>query len=98
MQFPPHSTCTTEHETWQLLLLQTWPEGQTSPGVPGLLPTKQSPEAPQYPRSLVGLTQMPPQLTCEPGQDTAHTPLLQTWPAAQTVPSLAPVQSPEAPQ
>jgi hypothetical protein len=44
------------------------------------------------------LTQVPPQLICEPGHEIAHVPAPQTCPAGQALPSLAPVQVPEAPQ
>jgi hypothetical protein len=94
MQLPPHSTRLEGQESWQV------PSEHTSPAaheVPSLAPV-QSPEAPQYPRSVCGLTHVPLQLICEPGQDTAQVPAPQTWPAGQTLPSFAPVQSPEAPQ
>jgi hypothetical protein len=58
----------------------------------------QSPVAPQYARSVCAFTQVPPQLTWVPGQETAQLPLLQTCPATQALPSFAPWQSPEAPQ
>jgi hypothetical protein len=32
--------------------------------------------------------QVPPQLICEPGQDTPHVPPMQTLPAVQTTPPL----------
>jgi hypothetical protein len=83
--------------TAQLPLLHTCPATQT---LPSFAPW-QSPKAPQYPRSVCGLIQVPPQLICEPGQDTPHVPPLQTLPAGQTAPPLptSPVPQPAvAPQ
>jgi hypothetical protein len=57
--------------------------------------------APQWIGSVVGSTQTPLQLTCEPGHDTEQVPALQTWPLAQLIPvmPLPPLPQPSvAPQ
>jgi hypothetical protein len=92
-QVPPQLTCEPGHETEQVPLLQTLPLAQTVPAVP--LPLPQPAVAPQWVRSVAGSTQVPPQLTCEPGHDTEHEPLLQTLPLGQVVPA---VPTPPTPQ
>jgi len=57
--------------------------------VPALPPVVPQPGlAPQWPRSVIGSTHVPPQLICEPGHDTPQLPLLQTVPPVQCAPAL----------
>ena len=66
--------------------------------VPSSAPV-QVPEAPQKVRSVSGSTQVPPQERRPAWQDSSQVPApLQMKPAAQVVPSSAPVQVPAAPQ
>jgi hypothetical protein len=94
------------HETWPPGQPQV-PEEQTAPAptvlaqlAPLLLPTPtlvQLPDAPQKLASLAGFTQLPPQLTCPDGHDTAHALLTQTCPVMlQSVPEepMPPVPQP----
>jgi hypothetical protein len=94
MQVPPQLICEPGHETWHVPALQTWP---ATHAVPSLAPA-QSVVAPQYPRSVCGSMQVPPQLIWPPGQDTWQVPPLQTWPEMHAAPALPPAQSPDAPQ
>jgi hypothetical protein len=94
MHVPLQLTCPTGHEVEHEPVLHTSPAGQL---VPSLAPW-QLPVAPQKSRSEAGWMQLPPQLICVPPQDTWQSPAEQTSPAGQTFPSLAPVQSPDAPQ
>ena len=101
-QVPPQSRRPDWQVRAQAPLLQTWPAEQT---VPSLLPPPtlvQSPVAPQWPLSVSGSTQTPPQLTLPVGQEVAQAPPVQMLPAGQTAPSLLPPptleQSPVAPQ
>lgn len=56
------------------------------------------PHMPQLFRSVAKVVQVPPQSTVPVAQELEHAPALQTWPARQTEPSLAPAQSALAPQ
>jgi hypothetical protein len=94
MHAPLQLTCPTAQEVEHAPALHTSPDAQIAPS---LMPM-QSPLAPQKSRLLAGWMQVPPQLICVPPQDTWQSPAEQTWPAGQMFPSLAPVQSPEAPQ
>jgi len=58
----------------------------------------QSPEAPQKPLSVLGLTQVPLQLTSPCWQLKRHAPSEQIWPAGHAEPEFAFWQSPVAPQ
>ena len=90
---PPHSTWPARHEGAQAPPVQTSPSGQTVPA----FGAAQSARAPQWLRSVSGLTQAPPQLTCPVGQLTEHPPEAQTWPTGQTLPAVTPAQSALAP-
>jgi hypothetical protein len=74
--------------------VQTSPAAQT---VPELL-AWQSAVAPQWLRSVEGMTQMPAQFTCPVGHETLQVPLLQTSPALQTAPACPLPHAPLAPQ
>jgi hypothetical protein len=70
---------------------------QSAPVVPPPVPHK--PVAPQCVSSVAGSMQTPPQLTCVPGQVTAHEEPTQTLPVdAQLVPAVPPLHAPVAPQ
>jgi hypothetical protein len=82
---------------------QIVPAPQVLPAVPGAgLTVSQSPEAPQYVGSVVGLMQMLPHFTWLLGHETMQLPPTQTWPPPQVAPELLPgvplTQVPVAPQ
>jgi len=56
------------------------------------------PLAPQFELLVIGLVQVPSQLTSVPGQVRPHLPALQTNPAAHAVPAFGATQLPLAPQ
>jgi hypothetical protein len=76
-QTPLQLTWVPGHETSHAPVLQTCPFAHAVP----LLPVPFEPQpavAPQCMASLVGSTQLPPQLICVPGHDTEHAPALHT--------------------
>ena len=83
-----------EDGDWHVPALQNWPEAQTVPAAAPL----QVPLAPQWAGLVWGSTQVPPQFTRPAWQETWQVPALQTCPAPQTVPALAPLHVPLAPQ
>jgi hypothetical protein len=89
-QTPLQFTCVPGHDTEHVPALQTCPAAQLTPPLP-LPPLPQPSVAPQWMGSVVGSTQTPPQLICEPGHDTEHAPALQTCPAAHAVPTDPPL-------
>jgi hypothetical protein len=84
---PAQFTCPPGHDTEHVPPLQTSP---TAHVIPAFAP-RQSALAPQNFRSVTGSTQVPPQLSCVPGQDTAHVPALQTCPLAHAAPAAPPL-------
>jgi hypothetical protein len=81
---PPQLISLPGHETEQLPLLQTSPDGHCVPGLPAS-PAPHAPVAPQYWSSLDGSMHKPLQLTSVPGHATEHLPPLHALPVAQTV-------------
>jgi hypothetical protein len=99
MQFPLQLISVPGHETWQVPVLHTWPEAHTAPEVPRV-PSHPA-VAPQYERSVCGLTHVPAQLTRPAWQLSEQAPLAQTYPAGHIIPvppSPEMPQSPLAPQ
>jgi hypothetical protein len=93
-QIPPQFTCEPGHDTAHVPALHTWPLEQLVPAAPA--PAAPQPGvAPQWIGSVVGSTHTPLQFTCEPGHDTEHAPVLQTWPLAHVLPA---APTPAAPQ
>jgi hypothetical protein len=102
MQMPPQFTRPVGQDTAHVPPLHTRPSVQA---FPVLLPAPtlvQSPAAPQWPLSVFGLTQTPPQFTLPVGHETAQAPATQRLPVAQAAPPLLPapesLQLPAAPQ
>jgi len=87
MQVPPQLISVPGHDTAHAPLAQTLPCAQTAPALP-FAATPQPVVAPQYPGLVAGSMHSPPQLISVPGQETAQVPLAQTFPFAQTAPTL----------
>jgi len=68
MHTPPQLICEPGQETWQLPPLHTLPFVHAVPAVPPA--TSHAPLAPQLERLVWGSMHVPPQLICEPGQET----------------------------
>jgi len=91
---PPHLIKPDWQESAHAPPLQMLPAAQTAP----MLPPRQLPDAPQWPAFVCGSMHELLQLICVPPHDTWHVAPMPTVPAAQTAPSFAPWQSPDAPQ
>src|SRR5262249_6296112 len=81
-----HTMSGAAHVAAQRPLAQTWPDAQVAPALPASLPHPAV--APQWARSVLGLTQLPSQTTSLPGQVVAHVPSLQTSPFVHTWPQV----------
>jgi hypothetical protein len=68
----------------QVPATQSWPWVQETPACPA----EQSPEAPQWPRSVLGSTHWPLQLSSPCWQVRPHLAAEQTWPEMQVVPQV----------
>lgn len=85
-QLPPQLVSVAEQELAHAPELHTRPLVHASPAAPASAP--QPAVAPQWRGSVAGSTHVPSQLTWLPGQDTAHTPPLQTSPLMHESPAL----------
>jgi hypothetical protein len=94
MHLLPHAIWPSGQLAAHLPSVHTCPAAQVSP----VLVPEQSPEAPQWARSVAGSTHLSPHSNCPFRQLAVQTPAAHTCPEAQATPALVPAQSPVAPQ